>query len=99
MSDTNVIGYSSQSECKAAHDSSYTAPIVTHEAMETILPDEDSNEDRYGKSDALEYTRREEFTSEIHKIEIRGLPKFFPAGVSHSYNLIPYILMNGVKLR
>ena len=47
--------------------------------MFQIVLDEDGNEQAH---DALSYTKRNEFTSEIYKMEVKGLPKFFPPGVS-----------------
>lgn len=35
-------------------------------------------------SDPYAYTRRDEFTSENFKIEVRGLPRYYPVGVSKS---------------
>lgn len=34
-------------------------------------------------SDPYAYTRRDEFTSENFKIEVRGLPRYYPVGVSY----------------
>lgn len=34
-----------------------------------------------GESDVYAYTRREEFTSENFKIELRGLPRYYHVGV------------------
>lgn len=53
---------------------------VTKNAEKETVPAEES--------DVYAYTRREEFTSENFKIELRGLPRYYHVGVRKSVHLL-----------
>lgn len=60
---------------------SLTENKTSDSAEETVEKSDEKETAPAEESDVYAYTRREEFTSENFKIELRGLPRYYNVGV------------------
>ncbi|XP_076046862.1 uncharacterized protein LOC143028527 isoform X1 [Oratosquilla oratoria] len=70
----------SEAEVITIEDESAKDDTKEEKSKEKEESKEDKDKDKDGKKDPYSYTKRDEFTSETFKIELSGLPRYFPIG-------------------